>query len=59
MSKRGVELVAGLLSCMQETRIELLRGGDKQNMRLGQMLEKAKDHIKDEFAEITMEESDV
>lgn len=49
MSRKGIKLAAKALSCLQETRGELLRG-DKQDIFLGQLLDDAKDAIKDRFA---------
>jgi len=54
MSKQGIKKFAGILSAMQETRGELLRG-DNQDIRLGQLLETAKDAVKHEFCKITVE----
>jgi len=46
--------MASVFSQMQETRGELLHG-DKQDIQLGQLLDTAKDAIKDQFAAITMQ----
>ena len=53
MGESGIKDFAKCLSVMQEMRIHLLKG-DNQNIRLGQMLEEAKDLVKDEFLEITL-----
>ena len=61
MSMEGIHKFAKVLSMMQETRNELLHMGtkpgviDKQDIRLGQLLEVAKDAVKDDFNKITME----
>lgn len=60
MSREGIKKFAEVLSIMQETRGELLRMGtkqgrvNKQDIRLGQLLETAKDHIKMDFTEETL-----
>jgi len=63
MSKQGIQKFAQVLSVMQETRQELLKMGtnargcfgiDKQDILLGQLLDTAKDSVKDRFMEITM-----
>lgn len=51
MSQAGIKCAAHILTQMQEGRIALLKG-DKQDILLGQMLEDAKEHIKDKFAEL-------
>jgi hypothetical protein len=61
MSQAGIEKFAAVLSHIQHERGELLRMGsqpgkiDKQDIRLAQLLEQAKDAVKKEFAEITVE----
>jgi hypothetical protein len=67
MSWKGIHKVAGILTQMQQLRGELISMGSKgkalgtkegnQDIRLGQMLEKAKDSIKWDFARITLEPS--
>jgi len=57
MSYDGVQQFADVLSYMQETRQELLRG-DNQDVRLGQLLDEAKDCVKDRFAEETLIDSE-
>jgi len=63
MSKLGIQRFAAVLSEMQTARQELLRLGtaggtgnpvDKQDILLGQLLETAKDSVKERFMEITM-----
>ena len=66
MSKEGVKLMAEVFSLMQQTRGRLIALGSKQSdtkgghrdIRMGQMLEEAKEGIKDEFMKITIEETD-
>ncbi|MEN6549978.1 MAG: hypothetical protein ABFE07_28375 [Armatimonadia bacterium] len=57
MSAQGLALAARIFSLMQETRIELLRIGsrdnDHQDILLGQMLETGKDAMKFEFCKIS------
>ena len=53
MSYEGQRKVAAIFSQMQQLRIELL-GGDKQDILLGQMLEKGKDAMKDTFLKATI-----
>lgn len=61
MSLEGIHEVAYVLTVLQVSRGKLLKMGtkpgriDKQDIRLGQLLEDAKDHIKVRFAEITLE----
>ncbi len=61
MSKEGIQIFADVLSHLQEKRGELLRLGgqpgkiNNQDIRLAQLLDKAKDAVKKEFAEITLE----
>jgi hypothetical protein len=56
MSKWGIKKFASILSEMQEARIELLNDGrDTQDIRLGQLLDTAKDAVKHEFCKITVE----
>jgi len=58
MSYDGVQQFADVLSYMQETRQELLRG-DNQDVRLGQLLDEAKDCVKDRFAEETLVDTEM
>lgn len=54
MSLRGIEKVADIFTQMQQLRIWLLKNvSDTENVQLGQMLERGKDAMKREFAEIT------
>jgi len=53
MSKEGIKLFAKTLSDMQEARHELLMG-DNQDICLGQLLDDAKDSVKDQFCKITL-----
>ena len=53
MSQQGIHKVAGLLSVMQQMRVDLF-GGDRQDILLGRLLEKMNDAVKDEFCEITL-----
>ena len=53
MSFNGIQQIAAVLGIMQDTRHVLL-GGDNQDIRLGQLLDEAKDCIKDRFAEETL-----
>ena len=55
MSFNGIQQFAAVLGIMQDTRHELL-GGDNQDIRLGQLLEEAKECVKDRFAEETLDE---
>ena len=59
MSLNGIKEVARVLSDMQQTRIELIgegvNKGDNQDIRLGQLLEDAKDAIKERFAVVSIE----
>jgi hypothetical protein len=61
MSKEGINLVAEVFILMQRNRDELLKMGtkqgklDKQDIKLGQLLETGKDAMKWRFAEITTE----
>ena len=50
MSFNGIQQFAAIFSIMQDTRHVLL-GGDNQDIRLGQLLEEAKDCVKVRFAE--------
>jgi len=52
MSYKGVRKFADILSSMQLARIELL-GGDVNDMQLGQLLERMKDCVKEDFIRIT------
>lgn len=55
MSTKGIKKVAKIFSDMQQLRGELLKDiNDKQNIRLGQMLETGKDAMKKIFIEITL-----
>ncbi len=63
MSKEGIKKAAAVFDFMQKTHSELLgmigqtiigTPSSKQDILLAQMLDKAKDHIKDEFSQITM-----
>ena len=56
MSFNGIQQFATVLGIMQDTRHVLL-GSDNQDVRLGQLLEEAKECVKDRFAEETMIES--
>lgn len=54
MSKKGIKLVAGIFTEMQLLRGKLLSDiNDKQDILLGQMLEKGKDAMKVDFIRIT------
>jgi hypothetical protein len=53
MSRQGVIRVAKIFSEMQEVRINLL-DGDKQDIELGQLLERGKEVMKGDFCKITM-----
>lgn len=65
MSKAGIQKFARILSNMQTARLELLQMGSKQSecstpsghqdILLGQLLEKAKDAVKDDFMRIINE----
>ena len=64
MSIKGVKIFADVLSIMQEERNKLLHMSTKfhmdsksaqQDLLLGQLLDEAKDAIKDKFCKITME----
>ena len=58
MSFNGIQQFAAILGIMQDTRHVLL-GGDNQDIRLGQLLDEAKDRIKDRFAEETLDEETI
>ena len=64
MSKKGICIVADIFSQMQEARGKLfnlaLKGlhVDKQDICLGQLLDKGKDAMKDRFCELTLEKGD-
>ena len=58
MSYRGIKKVAEILSQMQDLRIQLL-DSDKQDILLGQLLETAKETIKDDFSRIVQLEIEV
>ena len=53
MSFNGIQQFAAVCRIMQDTRHVLL-GGDNQDIRLGQLLDEAKDCIRDRFAEETL-----
>ncbi len=53
MSFNGIKHFAAVLSIMQSTRCELL-GGDNQDIRLGQLLEEAKECVKERFTKATL-----
>lgn len=56
MSKWGIKKFASVLSDMQEARLDLLNEGkDTQDIRLGQLLDVAKDAVKHQFCKITVE----
>ena len=63
MSKRGIQIAADVFSYMQEARCKLIRLGmsrhmqpntseENQDILLGQMFDKGKDAIKDDFCKI-------
>ena len=60
MSMNGIKKFAEVLSMMQETRGELIKMGTKQgkinqqDVRLGQLLGKANDHVKWDFTKETL-----
>ena len=60
MSMEGIKKFAKVLSIMQETRGELIKMGTKQgkinqqDVRLGQLLGKANDHVKRSFTQETL-----
>lgn len=63
----GIRKFAGVMSIMQETRGELLQMGSlpgnvgtssvNQDLRLAQLLDDAKDAVKEEFCKVTMQET--
>ena len=53
MSFNGIQQFAAVLHSMQDTR-HMLLGGDNQDIRLGQLLDEAKDCIAVRFAEETL-----
>jgi len=61
VSNEGIRLFASVLSTAQETRNTLLRMGtkpknlDKEDIRLGHLLDEMKDSIKEKFSKITLE----
>jgi len=56
MSFNGIQQFAAVCRIMQDTRHVLL-GGDNQDIRLGQLLDDAKDCIKERFAKETLVEA--
>lgn len=56
MSEQGVKACALVFEAMQLLRGQLL-GSDKQDMRLGQMLEIGKEAMQEQFCVITQEEA--
>ena len=64
MSKAGIQIAAKVFSILQEERQHLLRLGTvgdvastpegQQDILLAQMLEKAKEAVKEDFCQITM-----
>jgi hypothetical protein len=52
MSQKGIKAAASLFSQMQQLRIDLL-AGDKQDILIGQMIEKGKDAMKGDFMRAT------
>lgn len=62
MSQKGLKLAAEAFLTLQNIRGELLRLGtidpskksSQQDILLGQLLEDAKNHVKDEFVKLTM-----
>lgn len=56
MSKQGLQKFAKILSDMQTIRLKLLEDPkEHQDLRLGQLLEKMKEFVKEEFCKITFE----
>ena len=55
MKADGLQIVAKILSEMQEARTELLRHGGKRNIRLAQILENGKEAMAEDFAKATLE----
>ena len=53
MSFNGIQQFAAVCRNMQATRFVLL-GGDNQDIRLGQLLDKAMDCVKERFAKETL-----
>ena len=55
----GIKKAAEVFSLLQETRIELIdmgaKNNDHQDLRLGQMLEDGKNAMKHKFEKITLE----
>jgi hypothetical protein len=58
MSFNGIQQFAAVLHSMQDTRHVLL-GGDNQDIRLGQLLDEAKDCVKERFAEETLIDEEI
>ena len=55
MSREGLNKVAKIFSDMQQLRIKLLENvEDKQNIRLGQLLETGLNSMKEKFTLITL-----
>lgn len=54
MSRKGIDKAAFIFSQMQQLRIELIKGGDTQDILLGQMLGAGKDAMKKKFLNITL-----
>ena len=55
MSKNGIKAFATILQAAQNIRIKLL-GGDNQDIRLGQLLDRMKNSVKKDFCRVTIEE---
>lgn len=61
MSQAGIRIMSGVFSALQMSRVKLLEMGSRvpatksgqQDIMLGQLLEKAKDSIKDDFLLLT------
>jgi hypothetical protein len=58
MSFNGIQQFAAVIGIMQDTRYVLLGSDNNQDIRLAQLLDEAKDCVKDRFAEETLIDPD-
>ena len=57
MSEKGLKDFAQILFVIQKKRIQLIGANNYQDIKLGQLLGKMTEHIKNDFARITLEPS--
>lgn len=60
MSDEGIKIFASVLTIAQQARYELIKMGtedpiDKEDIRLGHLLDEMKDSVKEKFYKITLE----